>query len=90
MIFFIKVKNKHSRLHATNENNMAYKEINMHSKKIAFALVMGLMVTSVWAESNTTTSTSTETTVASADSTSSNSEPQTEVKVEDIDAPVFE
>lgn len=86
---FIKMKKIHRKLYATNENNMIYKEINMNSKKVALACVLGMAMTGAWAESSTTT-TAPETTVTQADSTSSSSEPQTEVKVEDIDAPVFE
>lgn len=81
------MQESHSRLHATNENNMAYKEINMHSNKVAFALVLGMMMTNVWAES--APATTEEKTLAQPNSNTA-SEPQTEVRVEDIDAPIIE
>jgi hypothetical protein len=85
------MQESHSRLHATNEKNMAYKEINMHSNKMAFALVLGMMMTNVWAESApTTTSATTEEKTLVQSNSNIASEPQTEVRVEDIDAPIIE
>lgn len=75
-------------LHATNENNSDYKEINMHSK-IAFALVMGMMMTNVWAET-TANNTSAEIKTTQADTNTTTTQPQVEVRVEDIDAPILE
>ena len=85
------MQESYSRLHATNEKNMAYKEINMHSNKMAFALVLGMMMTNVWAESApTTTSATTEEKTLAQPNSNTASEPQTEVRVEDIDAPIIE
>jgi hypothetical protein len=70
---------------------MDYKEINMHSNKIAFALMFGMVITTAWAESAPATISTTieEKTVSQANG-SAPSEPQAEVRVEDIDAPIFE
>jgi len=60
----------------------------MHSNKIAFALIIGMMMTSTWAESApASTTTVQEKTVTQP---VSSSEPKTEVGVEDIDAPILE
>lgn len=58
----------------------------MHSKKVAFALIMGMMMTTAWAESAPEAQT---TTVAQPTATTS-SDSQPEVRVEDIDAPILE
>ena len=78
---------------ATNENNSDYKEINMHSNKIAFALAMGvaMTLTHAWADSApvTTPATTEEKTTVQTDSNAT-TEPQVEVSIEDIDAPILE
>ena len=81
---------------ATNENNSDYKEINMHSNKMAFAWVivmgLGMTMTHVWAADSvpaTTPTTTEEKTTVQTDSNAA-TEPQVEVKIEDIDAPILE
>ena len=62
----------------------------MHSNKVAFALVMGMMMTTAWAESApATTSVATVEDKATAQP-ETKSEPQPAVRVEDIDAPIIE
>ena len=63
----------------------------MHSNKVAFALVLGMMMTNVWAESAPapTSTTTEEKTTVQTDSNAA-TEPPVEVKIEDIDAPILE
>ena len=58
----------------------------MHSKKVAFVLIMGMMMTTAWAESAPEEKPAT---VAQPTATTS-SDSQPEVHVEDIDAPILE
>lgn len=80
---------------ATNENNSDYKEINMHSNKMALVMVMGVAMafTQAWAADSvpttTTPATTEEKTTVQTDSNAA-TEPQVEVKIEDIDAPILE
>ena len=79
---------------ATNENNSDYKEINMHSNKMAFVIVMGIAIafTQAWAADSapvTTPAPTEEKTTLQTDSNTS-TEPPVEVKIEDIDAPILE
>ncbi|AXQ20747.1 hypothetical protein BEN71_00955 [Acinetobacter wuhouensis] len=60
----------------------------MHSNKIAFALIMGMMATTTWAASAPEVQPTTATQPAATPT--STSEPQPEVRVEDIDAPILE
>lgn len=63
----------------------------MHSNKVVFAVVLGMMMSTAWAESApATTSVITEEKVTVQANTASSSEPRVEVKVEDIDAPILE
>jgi hypothetical protein len=76
---------------ATNENKRDYKEINMHSNKMVFAFVLATMMTSAWAESAPTpAATLAEEKTVSQGNATTPSETQTEVRVEDIDAPILE
>ncbi|WP_151750865.1 hypothetical protein [Acinetobacter bereziniae] len=63
----------------------------MHSNKMVFAFVLATMMTSAWAESAPTPATTLaeEKTVSQGKATTP-SETQTEVRVEDIDAPILE
>lgn len=62
----------------------------MHSNKIAFALIMGMMATTTWAASAPEVQPTTTTQPAATPTSTSTSEPQPEVRVEDIDAPILE
>lgn len=76
---------------ATNENNMDDKETNMHSNKMAFVLVLTTMMTNVWAESvPASTSALVEEKAVTQGNTTAPAETPTEVRVEDIDAPILE
>ncbi len=61
----------------------------MHSNKIAFTFIMGMMVTTAWAEPTAEVKPTTTTQAATTQATTS-SETQPEVHVEDIDAPILE
>ena len=56
----------------------------MHSNKIAFTFIMGMMVTTAWAEPTAEVKPTTTTQATTS------SETQPEVRVEDIDAPILE
>ena len=58
----------------------------MHSKKIVIAMMLGMVMSTAWAESAPEAK---PTTVAQP-TASSSAEPQPVVRVEDIDAPILE
>ena len=63
----------------------------MHSNKVVFAVVLGMIMSTAWAESaSVTISVMTDEKATVQANTASSSEPQVEVKVEDIDAPILE
>lgn len=58
----------------------------MHSKKVVIAIMLGMVMSTAWAESTPEA----KPTTAAQPTASSTSEPQPVIRVEDIDAPILE
>ncbi len=58
----------------------------MHSKKVVIAIMLGMVISTAWAES----APEVKSTTVTQPTASSTSEPQPVVRVEDIDAPILE